>query len=82
MPNFKTSTIKEDSVHTALVCVSPKDEKRKRSHGNDEVVRKIKKTSVRCATAILSRDLIGVIENDENHFGLHDAWRCEISKDI
>ena len=71
MSNFKTSTIKEDSVHTALVCVSPKDEKRKRSHGNDGVFRKIKKTSVLCATPILTRDLIGVIENEENHLGLH-----------
>ena len=74
MSNFKSSTIKEDTVHSALVCVSPKDGKKKRSHGNDEEVRKFKKTSIRCATAILSRDLIGVIEDDENQLGLHYVY--------
>ena len=74
MPNFNTSKMKQDTVQNTLVCVSPNEANKKRTHGNDEEVRKLKKISIQRAEAILSRELIGIMEDKDNELGLHYVY--------
>ena len=73
-PNFITSKMKQDTVPNTLVCVSPDKANKKRTHGNDEEVRKLKKISIQREEAILSRELIGIIEDKDNELGLHYVY--------